>query len=69
MEPSFLKTTEEGIKSGLESAKAKLAAAREAGDINAEVEAQSLISEYAYKQAKFVEAKNSSRRSFKKKRN
>ena len=57
MEPSFLKTTEEGIKSGLESAKAKLAAAREAGDINAEVEAQSLISEYAYKQAKFVEAK------------
>jgi hypothetical protein len=57
MEPSFLKTTEEGIKSGLEAAKSKLAAAREAGDINAEVEAQSLISEYAYKQAKFVEAK------------
>ena len=57
IEPSFLKTTEEGIKSGLESAKAKLAAAREAGDINAEVEAQSLISEYAYKQAKFIEAK------------
>ncbi len=57
LEPSFLKTTEEGIKSGLESAKAKLAAAREAGDINAEVEAQTLISEYAYKQAKFVEAK------------
>ena len=40
LEPNFLKTTEEGIKSGLESAKAKLAAAREAGDINAEVEAQ-----------------------------
>jgi hypothetical protein len=57
IEPSFLKTTEEGIKSGLESAKAKLAAAREAGDINAEVEAQSLISEYAYKQARFIEAK------------
>jgi hypothetical protein len=57
MEPSFLKTTEEGIKSGLEAAKSKLAAAREAGDINAEVEAQSLISEYAYKQAKFIEAK------------
>ena len=57
LEPSFLKTTEEGIKAGLESAKAKLAAAREAGYINAEVEAQSLISEYAYKQAKFVEAK------------
>ena len=57
MEPSLLKTTEDSIKSGLESAKAKLAAAREAGDINAEVEAQSLISEYAYKQARFVEAK------------
>ena len=57
MEPSFLKTTEEGIKSGLEAAKAQLAKARESGDINAEVEAQSLISEYAYKQAKFVEAK------------
>ena len=56
-EPSFLKTTEDGIKSGLEAAKSKLAAAREAGDINAEVEAQSLISEYAYKQARFVEAK------------
>ena len=57
MEPSLLKTTEDSIKSGLESAKAKLAAAREAGDINAEVEAQSLISEYAYKQARFTEAK------------
>ena len=57
IEPSFLKTTEDGIKSGLEAAKSKLAAAREAGDINAEVEAQSLISEYAYKQAKFLEAK------------
>jgi hypothetical protein len=57
MEPSFLKTTEDGIKSGLEAAKAQLAKAREAGDIDAEVHAQSLISEYAYKQAKFVEAK------------
>jgi hypothetical protein len=57
IEPSFLKTTEDGIKSGLEAAKAQLAKAREAGDINAEVEAQSLISEYAYKQVKFNEAK------------
>jgi len=67
IEPSFLKTTEEGIKSGLESAKAKLAAAREAGDINAEVEAQSLISEYAYKQAKFVEAKTAQEEALKRK--
>ena len=57
LEPGFLKSTEESIISGLESAKAKLAAAREAGDINAEVEAQTMISELAYKQAKFVEAK------------
>ncbi len=57
IEPSFLKTTEDGIKSGLEVAKAQLVKAREAGDIDAEVQAQSLISEYAYKQAKFVEAK------------
>jgi GH15 family glucan-1,4-alpha-glucosidase len=57
LEPNFLKTTEDSIKSGLEAAKAQLAKAREAGDINAEVEAQSLISEYAYKQVKFAEAK------------
>jgi hypothetical protein len=35
-----MKSTEDAIKSGLEAAKAKLSAAREAGDINAEVEAQ-----------------------------
>src|SRR5210317_432426 len=57
IEPSFLKTTEDGIKSGLEAAKAQLAIAREAGDIDAEVHAQSLISEYAYKQTRFIEAK------------
>ena len=57
LEPNFLRTTEESIKSGLESAKAKLSSAREAGNIDAEVEAQSLISEYAYKQARLTEAK------------
>ena len=57
LEPGFMKSTEESIVSGLESAKAKLAAAREAGDINAEVEAQTAISELAYKQAKFNETK------------
>ena len=40
LEPGFMKSTEDRIISGLESAKARLAAAREAGDINAEVEAQ-----------------------------
>jgi len=57
LEPGFLKSTEESIVSGLESAKARLAAAREAGDINAEVEAQTMISELGYKQARFLETK------------
>ena len=52
-----MKSTDESIVSGLESAKARLAAAREAGDINAEVEAQTMISELGYKQARFLEAK------------
>ena len=50
LEPGFMKSTEDSIVSGLESAKAKLTAAREAGDINAEVEAQTAISELAYKE-------------------
>ena len=58
LEPGFMQSTEDSIVSGLESAKAKLTAAREAGDINAEVEAQTAISELAYKQAKFAEAKS-----------
>jgi len=58
LEPGFMKSTEDSIISGLESAKAKLTAAREAGDINAEVEAQTTISELAYKKAKFNEAKS-----------
>ncbi len=57
LEPGFMKSTEDSIVSGLESAKAKLAAAREVGDITAEVEAQTAISELAYKQARFNESK------------
>ena len=58
LEPGFMKSTEDSIKSGLEAAKAQLSKAREAGDINAEVEAQTLISEYGYKQARFSETKS-----------
>jgi len=58
LEPGFMKSTEESIKSGFESAKARLIAAREAGDIQAEIDAQTLISELAYKKAKFNEAKS-----------
>ena len=57
LEPGFMKSTEDSIKSGLESVKAKLSKAREAGDIEAEVSAQTEISELAYKQVKFLEAK------------
>jgi hypothetical protein len=60
LEPGFMKSTEDSIKSGLEAAKAQLSKAREAGDINAEVEAQTLISEYGYKQARFSETKSKS---------
>ena len=57
-EPLFFKNTEESIKNGLEAAKAKLLAARDAGDINAEVEAQTTISELGYKNARFSETKS-----------
>ena len=57
IEPGYMKSTEDSIKSGLESAKARLAAARESGDIQAEVDAQTSISELGYRQARFLEAK------------
>jgi hypothetical protein len=57
LEPGYMKSTEDSIASGLTAAKAELAAAREAGDINAEVAAQTKISELGYRQAKFLEAK------------
>ena len=57
LEPGFMKSTEDSISSGLVAAKAELAKAREAGDLNAEVEAQAKISELGYKQAKFLETK------------
>ena len=57
-EPLFFKNTEESIKNGLDAAKAKLLAARDAGDITAEVEAQTMISELGYKNARFAETKS-----------
>jgi hypothetical protein len=57
LEPGFMKSTEDSITSGLQAAQAKLAAAREVGDITAEVEAQTAISELAYKKARFNESK------------
>ena len=40
LEPNYVKAIENRVTSGLEAAKAKLTTAREAGDINAEVDAQ-----------------------------
>ena len=52
MEPSYIGAMEGRVKSGLQAAEAKLAAAREAGDIKAEVEAQKDISRLGIEEAK-----------------
>ena len=57
IEPDFLSVTEQGIDSGIEAAKAKLAAAREANDLGAEADAMAAISEFGYKKAKLTETK------------
>jgi hypothetical protein len=57
IEPNFLSVTEEGITTGIEAAKAQLAAAREAQDLGAEATAMAKISELGYKQAKLNETK------------
>ena len=45
LEPNYVKALENKVTSGLDAAKAKLHTAREAGDINAEVEAQKMIAQ------------------------
>ena len=45
LEPNYVKALENKVSSGIDAAKAKLHAAREAGDINAEVEAQKSIAQ------------------------
>jgi hypothetical protein len=62
LEPGFLTATEQSINSGLEAAKAKLATAREAGDLQSEIDAQTAISELGYRKAKFLEAKDAQER-------
>ena len=57
IEPNFLSVSEESITSGVEAAKAKLAAAREANDLTAEAEAMQSISELGVKKARLEEAK------------
>ena len=57
IEPNFLSVSEESITSGVEAAKAKLAAAREANDLGAEADAMAAISELGVKRARLEEAK------------
>jgi len=45
MEPNYVKALENRVTSGMDAAKAKLEKAREAGDINAEVDAQKSIAQ------------------------
>ena len=57
LEPSYLSVSEERITSGIEAAKAKLAAAREANDLGAEADALANISELGVKKAHLNETK------------
>ena len=52
MEPNYVQALENRVTSGLEAAKAKLATAREAGDINAEVDAQKEIARLGIDEAR-----------------
>ena len=57
VEAAGVKDREEKIASGLQAAAAKLAAAREAGDLAAEVEANKQIASLGYEEARLAEAK------------
>ena len=52
MEPSYMTAMEGRVKSGLQASAAKLAAAREAGDLAAEVEAQKEIAKLGLEEAR-----------------
>jgi hypothetical protein len=56
-EPEYFKNAEDSITNGLEAAKAKLSAARDANNLSAEAEALAAISELGFKKAKFNETK------------
>ena len=58
LETTSLKVREEKLKSSLEAAKAKLAAARDAGDINIEFDAQQEIAKAGYEAARLQELKS-----------
>ena len=57
VEQAGVKDREERIKSGMQAAAARLAAARESQDFAAEVEAQKEIARLGYEEARLIEAK------------
>ena len=57
IEQASVKDREQSIISGLQAAQAKLAAAREEGNISSEIEAQKEIARLGYEEARLVEAK------------
>ena len=58
LEPNYVKALENRVVSGMEAAKAKLATAREAGDINAEVEAQKDIAKLGFEETRLAALKD-----------
>ena len=58
LEPSYVSAMEGKVTAGLEAAKAKLAAAREANDINAEVDAQKMIAQIGVEETRVAALKS-----------
>ena len=58
LEPNYVKALESRVTSGIEAAKAKLAQAREAGDINAEVDAQKDIAKLGFEETRLAALKD-----------
>jgi len=58
LEPSYVSAMEDKVVAGLEAAKAKLTAAREANDINAEVDAQKMIAQIGVEETRVAALKS-----------
>ena len=54
LEPNYVKALEHRVTAGLEAAKSKLEKAREAGDINAEVDAQKTIAQLGVEESRLT---------------
>ena len=57
LEPNYVTALEHRVTAGLDAAKAKLATAREAGDINAEVDAQKQIAQLGVEESRLTALK------------